>query len=160
MTEYGSLIKPVDDCECGDAKCAKVGTLKSPDRNGKRHVKGCVCIACRNRNNRKRGLSKQAAAAKRIGLATAKFLPSDEEAFAGAFRWEHKATKAEAGPVWTAYRKVEAQSEAARPIGDHRPFLAVFTAPGENKDGLVVVRQSKLLEVAVAVIEQAKETPA
>lgn len=54
---YGSLIKSVDDCGCG---CGKVGTLKAKEnRAGIRCVKGCGCQSCRNRNNRKRGLTKQ-----------------------------------------------------------------------------------------------------
>lgn len=155
MSEFrGSVFKENQgECGCG---CGEFGTLKKPNRKGVQCVaRKCKCVTCRNRQNRKRGLSKQTAAAKRLHLAMGmKFLPSNEESFAGPLRWEHKATKAEAGPVWTAYRKVEAQSEASRPIGDHRPFIAVFTPPGENHDGLVVVRQTQLLNVAIALLEQ------
>lgn len=150
---YGSLMKDQGPCECGTESCDLWGTLKKPNRTGKRCVRGCKCLSCRNRNNRKRGLTKQRKAAVALGLDVGKFLPSDEEAMGGNLRMECKATKREAGPVWTAFRLVEAQSEAARPIGDHRPFVAAFMPPGEDKDGLVVCRMSALPQVAAAIVE-------
>lgn len=153
MSGHQSFFKEgVGDCECG---CGEYGTLKKPNAKGVRCVaRKCKCVSCRNRNNRKRGLKKQKQAAMALGLVTGKFAPSDEEAFAGALRFECKATKREAGPVWTAFQNVEAQSEAARPIGDHRPFVAAFMPPGEGRDGLVVCRMSVLNEVAAAIVEQ------
>lgn len=153
MSEHQSFFKEnVGDCGCG---CGAHGTLKKPNRKGIRCVaRVCKCVSCRNRNNRKRGLTKQRQAAVALGLDVGKFLPSDEEAMGGNVRMECKATKAEAGPVWTAFSKVEAQSEAARPIGDHRPFVAVFMPPGEGKDGLAVVRLSSVNEFAAAIVER------
>lgn len=152
MTGHVSYMKDNQgECGCG---CGEFGTLKAENRKGIRCVaRKCKCISCRNRQNRKRGLAKQRKAAVALGLDVGKFLPSDEEAMGGNVRMECKATKREAGPVWTAFRLVEAQSEQARPIGDHRPFVAVFMPPGEDKDGLAVVRLSTVHEFAAAIVE-------
>lgn len=153
MTEHVSYMKENQgDCGCG---CGEFGTLKAEWRDGTRCVqRKCKCKRCQGRNNRKRGLSKQRQAAVALGLANTKFLPSNEEAFGGALRFESKATKREAGPVWTAFGLVEKQSEASRPVGDHRPFVATFMPPGEGKDGLLVCRLSDLNEVVAALVEQ------
>ena len=126
------------ECGCG---CGEFGTLKAEWRDGTRCVqRKCKCRRCMGRQNR--SLAKQRKAAIGLGLATSKFLPSDEEAMAGAWRMECKSGKRDAGPVWTAFVNSEAQSEAARPVGDVRPFAAVFMPPGQGSDGLVVVRLS------------------
>lgn len=78
--------------------------------------------------------------------------PGHEEHLPGSVRIEVK-SGAQAGPVWTAYLKSEAQSEAARSIGDTRPFVASFEPKGTS-DGLVVFRRSKLLETVAAMAEQ------
>lgn len=51
-----------------------------------------------------------------------------------------------------AYLKCEAQSEAARPIGDHRPFVAV-AMPDGSSDGIAMVRLSVLHEFVAAMVE-------
>lgn len=131
-----SFMKPEPiNCRdvCGEPKCTKVG---QPTKNG--HVKGCSCISCRNRNNRKRGLAKQSRAARTLGLVTGKFAPSDEENMGGHLLFEHKATAREAGPVATAYERCRAQAMAAKSIGDTRPFAAGFTPPGSTHTYLTV----------------------
>lgn len=130
MSAYGGLLKPEPiRCAdvCGDGRCEKVG---QPTKSG--HVKGCICIRCRNRNNRKRGLAKQSRAARTLGLVTGKFAASDEENLGGHLLFEHKATAREAGPVATAYERCRAQAMAAKSIGDTRPFAAGFTPPNSR----------------------------
>lgn len=129
MSEVTSYQKTKIQCRdvCGDAKCDKFGT---PTASG--HVKGCPCISCRNRNNRRRGLRKQSRAARTLGLVTGKFASSDEETMTGHLLFEHKATAREAGPVATAYERCRAQAMAAKAIGDTRCFVASFTPPGSS----------------------------
>lgn len=70
----------------------------------------------------------------------------------GMVRIEVKAG-AQVGPIDTRFRLAEAQSEAQRPIGDHRPF-AMIAMPKDTKDGLVIVRLSKIHEFVAALAEQ------
>jgi hypothetical protein len=78
--------------------------------------------------------------------------PGHEEFLGGSVRVEVKAG-AQVKPVFTKFLASEAQSEAARPVGDHRPFVAVFMPEGTS-DGLAVVRLSALHEFAAALVEQ------
>jgi hypothetical protein len=57
--------------------------------------------------------------------------------WAGDVRVEVKAG-AQIKPVYTAFVRCQEQSEAARPVGDHRPFMLV-AMPDGMKDGLVVM---------------------
>lgn len=146
----GSLLKDKGECGCG---CGQYGTLKKPNRAGVRCViRTCKCRSCRGRADRRTGKKKQGTAARRLGIPTNGIETGHEEHYAGALRIEVKSGDREAGPVWTRYAACEAQSEAARPIGDHRPFAAVFMPKGQS-EGLVVVRLSKVNEFAAALVE-------
>jgi hypothetical protein len=46
---------------------------------------------------------------------------------------------------------MEAQSEARKAIGDNRDFMAM-AMPAGISDGVVMIRVSKLYEVAVAIV--------
>jgi hypothetical protein len=63
-----------------------------------------------------------------------------EEHFGGRLRVEMKAGK-QVGPIATRFDDARAQSEAARPIGDHRRFMMVAMPDGIN-DGIVLMRLS------------------
>lgn len=149
---YGSLMKEQGPCECGRDGCDLWGTLKKANRKGIRCVRGCVCPSCRGRANKRKGQRKQAKAVTALGIPRSSIHPGHEEFLGGAVRVEVKATKREAGPVFTAYLRCEHQSEAARAIGDHRPFAAVFMPDGTS-DGLVTVRLSSLHEFVAAMVE-------
>lgn len=145
---YGSLLKQVDDCQCG---CGKVGTLKKENRAGIRCVRGCVCASCRGRLNKRKGQRKQAKAVTALGIPRSSIHPGHEEFLGGAIRVEVKAG-AQVKPAVTAYLKCEAQSEAQRPIGDHRPFVAV-AMPDGSSGGIAMVRLSVLHEFVAAMVE-------
>ena len=151
MTEAWSNHKERIDCGCG---CGAYGSPKRTDRQGRRHVSTCdkaTCVTCRNGSNSKLGKKRQAKGARSIGLPVSNMRPGNEEAWGGTVRVESK-SGAIVGPIWTRYLAAEAQSEAQRPYGDHRPF--VYLASPDDGDGLVIFRQSQVDDVVVALAEQ------
>lgn len=127
-----SNLKPKAECVCG---CGLFGTpLKRPEG----HIRGCKCPRCMGKRNRAKGDSKARKARKALGIPGVN--SRHEEIWGGDIRVEVKAG-AQIKPVVTAFLKCEAQSEAARPFGDHRPFMMV-AMPDEWSDGLVVMRLS------------------
>lgn len=142
MSEVEPNFQERADCGCG---CGKFGVL---------NAWGCVkrvcgCKRCQGRKNRRNGLAAQTKGAKALGVPRVGAMrPGDEEHYAGALRMESKSGGIVKACI-TAYRHAEAQSEAARPIGDHRPYVGVFT-----HDGLTIFacRADKALEVAVAIL--------
>lgn len=125
-------LKPKTDCECG---CGLFGTpLKRPEG----HIRGCKCPRCMGKRNRAKGDTKARKARKALGIGGVN--SRHEEVWGGDLRLEVKAG-AQIKPVVTAFLKCEAQSEAARPIGDHRHFMMV-AMPDEWSDGLIVMRLS------------------
>ncbi|HEV2928430.1 MAG TPA: hypothetical protein VGW74_07045 [Propionibacteriaceae bacterium] len=131
-------------CGCTLDACDLFGTLGRPDRDGRRHVRGCGCPVCRGRRNRRSGQRKQRVARKALGVASQKFSDANEETWADQhFANEVKSGK-QCGPVANWWRRVEAQvlaNEADH--GDrHRPVRAVAMPEGWGSDGLVVVRLS------------------
>lgn len=120
-----------DECGCG---CGETGSLKKPWRDGTRCVKNkCKCVKCRNGRNNRNGKRTQRAATKRLGLSHGQYAGAHEEALQGPVVTEHKADARHAKPIATAYRRMRAQSDAARSIGDVRPFVASSTAPGSSQ---------------------------
>lgn len=144
----------VGPCGCPLAACKAYGTLRVREwSDGTRCVKrGCPCRRCLGARNKRKGARAQAKAVTALGIPRSPLRPGHEELLPGLVRVEIKAG-AQAGPVWTRYRLAEAQSEQARPFGDHRPFVAMFEPQGTS-DGLVVIRRSKLVEVVAALAEQ------
>ena len=138
------------ECGCG---CGEFGTLKKPWSNGQRCVaRKCKCKRCVGGASGKLGRRKQSKAATVLGIPRSSIHPGHEEHFGGALRGEVKSGKADTGPAYTAFLRCEQQSEASRPIGDHRPFAAVLM-PADTSDGLVICRLSSLHEVVAAVAE-------
>lgn len=140
-------------CECNHELCTlrDMGNyrLGKPDKNGQRHARGCACNSCRGRRNRSKGDRKARNARKTLAISGAN--TRHEELWGGALRMEVKAGKIVA-PAVTAYKKNEAQSEAARPVGDNRPFVAVWMPDGDS-DGFFCGRLSKAVEIATAILE-------
>ena len=74
----------------------------------------------------------------------------EEAAVAGSkVRVEAKSGK-QCGPMWTAFQRSWQQSEAARPEGDTRPFVASF-APHGTSEILYVIRERDLKDVVWAL---------
>jgi len=89
---------------------------------------------------------------RQLGIAGPSMGADHEENWRHACRIEVKSGARDAGPVQTRYLACEHQSEASRPIGDNRPFMAIFTPPGTS-EGYVVVRISQLYEIALAITQ-------
>lgn len=137
-------------CTLTDTGCPLYGLLGREGKDGNRRVKGCMDPSARGKRNRTKGDSKARKARKDMNLAGVN--SRHEELAGGLVRWEAKAG-AQVGPMWTAYRKAEAQSEAQRPVGDNRPF--VFTAaPDGISDQLISFRMSKMVDTVTALAEQ------
>lgn len=117
------------DCVCG---CGLFGT---PRKRPAGHIRNCECAKCRGKRNRSKGDNKARVARKALGIGGVN--SRHEEVWGGDVRVEVKAG-AQIKPVYTAFVKCQEQSEAARPVGDHRPFMLV-AMPDGIKDGLVVM---------------------
>jgi hypothetical protein len=137
-----------DKCSIGD--CPKFGLLGRPGRDDKRRVRGCGDPAARGKRNRSKGDSKARRARKKLGLGG--HLTRHEENWGGAFRTEIKAG-AQVGPIATRFTAARAQSEAARSVGDIRPFVMVAMPDGTNK-GIVLMDLDDFSEI-VAIITEA-----
>lgn len=98
-------------------------------------------------------MAKQRKARKALDIAGPTLGADHEENWRGRVRVEVKSGHRESVPVQTRYLATEAQSEAARSIGDNRPFMAVFMPPGTS-EGYVVIRLSRLTEVALALVAE------
>jgi hypothetical protein len=146
VTEHVSYMKDAGDCGCG---CGAYGTLKKPNRAGIRCVnRVCKCRSCMGKNNRRKGDRKAATARKQLGAMGAN--SRHEEHWGGALRIEAKAG-AQVGPILTRYLAAKNQSEAARPIGDNRPF--VMAAMPDRGPGLLVVEIDELAQIVAALLE-------
>jgi hypothetical protein len=149
-----ALLGPVKgECEgirdrCANkALCPLFGKLR-PSKDGRQRVRGCGDPVARGRRVRRKGDDK--ARDVRRAQAIAGVNSRHEEHMGGAFRWEAKSGM-KANVVKTAFVASEAQSEAQRPFGDHRPFIATFSPDGWS-DHLVVFRGSKSVEAAIAIL--------
>jgi len=147
---------PKGECEgrrdvCNADGCPKFGTLLRPSRDGKQRIRGCGDPVARGKRNKRKGGRKQAAAARAVGVPRSNLSPGHEEHFGGAIRVEVKSGK-QIAPAWTRFENARIQSEAARPIGDNRPFAALFMPDGTS-DGLFACALSDLQEVVYALLE-------
>lgn len=113
--------------------------LADARRDGK-HPRGCKCRPCIGRRNRRSGREKQTAARKALGVVD-RFQSrlGDEENWRLPWARVEVKSGAQVGPIATRFLKAEAQSEAARPVGDLRPFVMIAMPPGMT-DGLLIVR--------------------
>lgn len=151
MTQVVSNLKPdpitCADLGCGLDKCSAVG---QPTKTG--HPRGCVCPRCTGKRNKRKGQAKQAKATTALGIPRSALSPGHEEFLGGTVRVEVKAG-AQVKAAVTAYLRMEAQSEAARPVGDHRPFVGVAMPDGASY-GVVMIRTDRLTEAVAALAEQ------
>lgn len=115
------------------------------------------CASCRGRSNQSTGRQRQRDARKALehvsGVSAARFWGKlgNEETWHGLpIRVEVK-SGAQVGPIWTRYAAAEAQSNAAKAIGDPKPFVMI--AIGERTpDGLFICRLSELGRVMEALV--------
>jgi hypothetical protein len=77
-------------------------------------------------------------------------LTRHEENWGGAFRTEIKAG-AQIGPIATRFYAAKAQSDAAKALGDIRPFVMVAMPDGTN-DGIVLMTLTEFTELASLII--------
>lgn len=146
MSDHQSFLKDKADCGCG---CGLYGTLKKPNRAGVQCVRGCKsCPSCRGRQSRAKGDRKALKARKALGIPGAN--TRHEELWGGSLRIESKAG-AQVGPILTRYLAAKAQSEAARAVGDNRPFL--MAAMPDRGPGLLVIELDQLADVIAAIAE-------
>lgn len=138
-----------DSCGCG---CDLFGTLKKPNRAGVRCVRGCRCKSCLGRRSRREGQRRQRRAQKVLNIEGTALGANHEENWRGAVRVEVK-SQGFAKPVLTKYALMAAQSEASRPIGDNRPFVAIVEPPGVTF-GIVMFRTDKIEETVTALAQQ------
>ena len=141
-------LKPKADCEgnkdkCNADGCPLFGTLGVASKDGKRRVKGCGDPVARGKRNRAKGDSKARAARKKLGIPGAN--SRHEEVWGGIVRVEMKAGK-QVGPIATRFDEARAQSEAARPIGDVRPFVMV-AMPDGTTEGIVLLSLSDFADI-------------
>jgi len=121
-------------CSLGE-QCPRYGTLGRADRQGRRRVRGCGDPAARGKRNRAKGDAKARRARKKLGLGG--HLTRHEENWGGAFRTEVKAG-AQVGPIATRFLLAKSQSDAAKALGDIRPFVMVAMPDGTTK-GIVLM---------------------
>lgn len=112
------------------------------------------CPSCLGRRNRARGRRKQRLAQRGIGIPLTRFHTNNgaEENWQGLVRAEVKSGK-QVQSLAARYLAAEAQSEAARAIGDTRPFIFLAMPLGWGSDGIVAYRVSKAGEVLNALLE-------
>jgi hypothetical protein len=149
LMEPFSNLKETIQCPCG-IEPAHYGT--SLKRNG--HTRNCPraqCKSCMGKHSRRAGADAQRRARKGLGIPDTKHAgrQGNEENWLGTVRVEVKSGGI-AKPAWTVYLRSEVQSEQNRPVGDNRPFVAVFDA---GSDRLISIRESKLREVVAALAE-------
>jgi hypothetical protein len=77
-------------------------------------------------------------------------LTRHEENWGGAFRTEIKAG-AQIGPIATRFHAAKAQSDAAKALGDIRPFVMV-AMPDGTTEGIVLMTLSEFSELVSLVI--------
>jgi hypothetical protein len=118
-------------------------------------TRSAPCPRCRGRRNRQKGLRKQRTARK--GLVPDPLWWSElanEENWRGMLRLEVK-SGAQVRGIATKYLAAEAQADAARAVGDLRPFGFVAMPDEWGSEGLVVVR----LSLMRALVAQALRGP-
>ncbi len=132
-----------DRDRCSLDNCPLFGTLGRPDRKNVRRIRGCADPAARGRRNRTKGDAKARRARKKLGLGG--HLTRHEENWGGAFRTEVKAGL-QVGPIATRFQTAKAQSDAAKALGDIRPFIMV-AMPDGTTDGIVLMSLSEFSEI-------------
>jgi hypothetical protein len=78
-------------------------------------------------------------------------LTRHEENWGGVFRTEIKAG-AQIGPIATRFQAAKTQSDAAKALGDVRPFIMV-AMPDGSTDGIVLMSLSEFSELATLLTQ-------
>lgn len=145
---------PLVSCPCG---CGAEGRLRvKPWRDGSNCNRNCKgCAHCKGLRSRRRGARGQAKASNLLGIPASSLRPGHEEFARGAVLWEHK-EGAQSRPVLTRYHLSREQAEAARAVGDHRPFVATFGYDGTT---VAVFDLKAGPEVVAALAEMYGMTP-
>jgi hypothetical protein len=136
-----------DKDRCNHVDCPLFGTLLKPNRDGKQRIRGCGDPVARGTRARRTGKRAQRAVANKLGIPTG-IDGGNEETWRSALRIEVKQGKQVQAAV-TAFRRVQAQSELCRPIGDHRPFMGVVVHDGVE---VCLINLDDLPNVASAVL--------
>lgn len=136
--------------KCSNSSCPVFGTLGRPDRNHVRRVRGCGDPAARGKRNRRKGDSKARRARKKLGLGG--HLTRHEENWGGAFRVEIKAG-AQIKAIATRFNAAKLQSDAAKALGDIRPF-AMVAMPDGSSEGIVLMTLSEFSELASLLVDK------
>lgn len=125
-------------CPCDHAECPRLGRPQQRKYKDGQHVRGCPCRRCKGRRTRAGGNAGQRNSAKRAGVKkVGAFFAGHEEHYTGETRIEIKCG-AQVRPVFTAFDKHKKQSDAARRIGDSRPFILHARPAAESKRQLTV----------------------
>ena len=133
--------------KCNVEGCPVFGTLGRAGRDGRRRVRHCGDPAARGKRNRSKGDSKARRARKKLGLGG--HLTRHEENWGGAFRTEIKAG-AQVGPIYTRFKDAKAQSDAAKALGDNRPFVMVAMPDGTSA-GIVLMDLDEFAEMVTLI---------
>ena len=134
---------------CTVDNCPLFGTLGRADRQGVRRVRGCSDPAARGRRNRTKGDAKARRARKKLGLGG--HLTRHEESWSGVVRTEIKAG-IQVGPIATRFNAAKAQSDAAKALGDIRPFVMVAMPDGTSR-GIVLMDLDEFSQIIMLVTE-------
>lgn len=134
---------------CTVDNCPLFGTLGRADRQGVRRVRGCADPAARGRRNRTKGDAKARRARKKLGLGG--HLTRHEESWSGVVRTEIKAG-IQVGPIATRFNAAKAQSDAAKALGDIRPFVMVAMPDGTSR-GIVLMDLDEFSQIIMLVTE-------
>ena len=138
-----------NQAKCNVDGCPLFGTLGRPDRNQVRRVRGCSDPAARGRRNRTKGDAKARRARKKLGLGG--HLTRHEESWSGVVRTEIKAG-IQVGPIATRFNAAKAQSDAAKALGDIRPFVMVAMPDGTSR-GIVLMDLDEFSQIIMLVTE-------
>lgn len=117
--------------------------------------RGAPCRSCMGRRSKRKGREKQRSAATALRIPASKFASQmgHEENLRGPVRIEVK-SGAQISPIEKRFLAYEKQSEAARPVGDSRPFLAVAMPDGwPAGEGIAMFRLSALDDLIGAYTE-------
>lgn len=129
--------------KCNSEGCPRFGTLGRASRDGRRRVRNCGDPAARGKRNRTKGDAKARRARRKLGLGG--HLTRHEENWGGMVRTEIKAGK-QVGPIYTRFQDAKAQSDAAKAMGDIRPFVMVAMPEGTSK-GIVLMDLDEFAEI-------------
>jgi hypothetical protein len=133
--------------KCNVEGCPVYGTLGRPGRDGRRRVRHCGDPAARGKRNRSKGDAKARRARKKLGLGG--HLTRHEENWGGVFRTEVKAG-AQVGPIYTRFKDAKNQSDAAKALGDNRPFVMVAMPDGTSA-GIILMDLDEFVELTALI---------